>query len=328
VEQFVGPLVSIVIPVFNRANLIKDCVDSALSQTYSNIEIIIYDNCSTDDTWAIVQQLAESCENIKVFQQIENVGPVRNWYSAISMANGELVKVLFSDDLIYPKFLAETVPQFTDNIGFVTTSFDMGPSSDDAVISNDWPGVNGVMASATYIDNALSRFAFLVSPGAAIFRTSDVIGVFEEEIPSPRLSNFKAHGAGPDLLIFLKIAAKYPSVYKCDQSLCLFRSHSDSQTNRMNRAQDGLIQSSYMQARVYFAKHHAKRLLEKTLGKAMFVELIQNRNRQAISLDWLVGAYLFDTGYSRLKIYMGFMSAVNNAFSVLVKRVIFRKEKI
>ena len=327
-EQFAGPLVSIVIPVFNRANLIKDCIDSALSQTYSNIEIIIYDNCSTDDTWAIVQQFAERCKNIKVFQQIENVGPVRNWYSAISMANGELVKVLFSDDLIYPTFLAETVPQFNESIAFVTTSFDMGPSSDYAVISNDWPGVNGVIASATYINNALSQFAFLVSPGAAIFRTSDVIEVFEEEIPSPRLSNFKAHGAGPDLLIFLKIAAKYSSVYKCDKSLCLFRSHPDSQTNRMNRAQDGLIQSSYMQARVHFAKHYAKPLLEKTLGKAMFVELIQNRNRQAISLDWLVGAYLFDTGYSRLKIYIGFMSALNNAFSVLIKRVIFRKEKI
>ena len=327
-EQIEEPLVSIVIPVFNRANLIKDCVDSALNQTYSNIEIIIYDNCSTDDTWAIVKQLAEHCGNVKVFQQSENVGPVRNWQSAIRMAKGELVKVVFSDDLIYPTFLAETVPKFTDNIGFVTTSFDMGPSSDGAIISNDWPGVDGVIDSNTYIDNALSRFAFLVSPGAAIFRTSDVIEVFEEEIPSPRLSNFKAHGAGPDLLIFLKIAVKYSSVYKCDQSLCLFRSHSDSQTNKMNRARDGLIQSSYMQARVYFAKHHAKRLLEKTLGKAMFVELIQNRNRQAISHNWLVDAYLFDTGYSRLKIYMGFMSAVNNAFSVLVKRVIFKKEKI
>ena len=327
-KKLESKLVSVVIPVFNRDKLIKACVNSALNQTYPNVEIIIYDNCSTDNTWAIVQQLAESCENITIFQQSENVGPVRNWYSAISMAKGELVKILFSDDLIYPTFLVETVSKFTDNIGFVTTSFDMGPSSDDAIVSNDWPGVDGVISSATYIDNALSRFAFLVSPGAAIFRTSDVIEVFEEEIPSPRLSNFKAHGAGPDLLIFLKIAVKYPSVYKCDQSLCLFRSHSDSQTNRMNRAQDGLIQSSYMQARVHFAKHHSEGLLEKTLGKAMFVELIQNRNRQAVSLYWLIGSYLFDTGYSRLKIYMGFVSAANNAFSVLLKRVNFRKKNI
>ena len=321
-------LVSVVIPVFNRDKLIKDCVNSALNQTYPNVEIIIYDNCSTDDTWTIVQQLATNCDKIRIFQQNENVGPVRNWNSAISMAKGELVKILFSDDLIYPTFLEQTVSKFTENIGFVMTSFDMGPSSIDAIISNDWPGVDGEISSANYIDNALSRFAFLVSPGAAIFRTSELIEVFEEEIPSPRLSNFKAHGAGPDLLIFLKIAVKYPLVYKCEQSLCLFRSHSDSQTKKMNQAKDGLIQSSYMQARVYFAKHYAKDFLEKTLGKAMFVELIQNRNRKAISLDWLVGASLFDTGYSRLKIYLGFMIAVNNAFRVLLKRAIFRKEKI
>ena len=92
----------------------------------------------------------------------------------------------------------------------------------------------------------------------------------------------------------------------------------------MNRAQDGLIQSSYMQARVYFAKHHFREFLENTLGKAMFVELIQNRNRQAVSIDWLVGSYLFDTGYSRLKIYIGFLIAVKNASRVLLERIIIK----
>lgn len=314
------PLVSIVIPVFNRVDLIGQCVHSALRQSYSNTEIIIYDNCSTDGTWEVVKQFADANSKISVFQQTENVGPVRNWWSAITMAKGELLKILFSDDLIYSDFLTETVPKFDEDIGFVTTSFDMGISPDDSIVCNDWPGVEGVLEASTYIDAALSRFAFLVSPGAAIFRRSDVVKVFEDEVPSPRLSNFKAHGAGPDLLIFLRIAAEYPLVYKCRQNLCLFRAHSGSQTEKMNRAKDGLIQSSYMQARIYFAKSYSPHLLEKTLGKAMFVELVQNRNLRAMSVTWLLRSYLFDYGYSRLKIYSGFLDALKNAWSVIFLR--------
>ena len=320
------PFVSIVIPVFNREDLVVKSIKSAISQTYLNYEIIVYDNCSTDSTWEVVSRLKEQYQTLRIYRQIENVGPVRNWYSAISKANGEYVKVLFSDDLMYPDYLEETVGKFNDDVGFVITSFDMGKDSNNAIVVNDWPDIDGQISSSVYIEKALTRFAFLVSPGAAIFRTSDVLEVFEEEIPSPRLSNFKSHGAGPDLIIFLKIANKYPFIYKSKMSLVLFRDHFDSQTNKMNKSKEGLIQSSYMQTRVYFTEQQYPKFRHKMLGKALFVELLQNKNMNALSTSWVVRNYSRDSQYSPLRIWGGFISAFKNALYEIFRRK-FRQRK-
>ena len=325
-QEFENGLVSIVIPVFNRKDLIEECLKSALNQTYLNFEIIVYDNRSSDGTWELLQNITRDEERIKIFQQDKNVGPVRNWHSAISKANGQFLKILFSDDLIYPQFLEKTVKKFSKDVGFVTTSFDMGPNLSQTAVMNDWIKVDGLIESSRYIDRALSRFAFLVSPGAALFRTVDVLDVFEEEIPSPRLTDFKAHGAGPDLLIFLKIARKYPYIYKINKSLTLFRNHSDSQTNKMNKSRDGLIQSSYMQTRVYFAETSAPRLWSKMLGKALFIELFQNKNSKVIPIKRLVSAYSTKKQYSSLMILLGFLSAFKNALYEVVRRYLSQRK--
>ena len=74
-----NPLVSIVIPVYNRELYIEDAIRSAISQTYQNIEIIIVDNCSTDSTWDILNEWEKKDNRIKIFQNDSNIGPVLNW---------------------------------------------------------------------------------------------------------------------------------------------------------------------------------------------------------------------------------------------------------
>jgi len=114
--------VSILIPVYNRENLIEETVQSALNQTYKNIEIIIVDNQSIDKTWEVMQKLAFQDDRIKIFQNDKNMGPVRNWKRCIDEATGDYGKILWSDDLIAPEFLENTV-HFLENkdIGFVFT---------------------------------------------------------------------------------------------------------------------------------------------------------------------------------------------------------------
>ena len=87
------PLISIVIPVFNREDLISDCIISCLNQTYSNFEIIVFDNNSSDKTYQIAHSFSEKHNNIRVFKQEQNVGPVINWLSAIEAAKGEYLKL-------------------------------------------------------------------------------------------------------------------------------------------------------------------------------------------------------------------------------------------
>ena len=61
--------ISILIPTFNRERYIKEVITSALNQTYKNIEIIVVDNKSTDNSWAILKDLAKNDGRIKLFQK-------------------------------------------------------------------------------------------------------------------------------------------------------------------------------------------------------------------------------------------------------------------
>ena len=71
-------LVTIAIPTYNRAdNYLKQALSSALVQTYRNIEIIVSDNCSTDNTESVVKNFKDS--RIRYFKQKKNIGPYKNF---------------------------------------------------------------------------------------------------------------------------------------------------------------------------------------------------------------------------------------------------------
>ncbi len=315
------PLISIVIPVFNREDLIQECINSCINQTYENIEIIVLDNCSEDSTFERAVELSNIYDNISVYRQKTNVGPVLNWLDVIKKANGEFVKILFSDDILYSNFIKETYSKFEPNIGFVLSSFDMGEEINKTVIQNDWPKINGEIDSNIYIESAIRKFAFCVSPGAALFRTKDVIDVFETEIPSPALNNFKSHGAGPDLLIFLKIASKYSKIFKIESALTFFRFHKNSQTIKMNKSKGGLIKSCYMQARVYFSEGYDKKMFGNSLGKALFVELFQNKKIKVLNINFLINSYTLNQRFSYIDIMIGFINAIYDAIAEVFRRI-------
>ncbi|HVW99760.1 MAG TPA: glycoside hydrolase family 99-like domain-containing protein [Candidatus Babeliaceae bacterium] len=93
------PLVSVVIPVYNTAKYLADCLDSVLAQTYSNIEIICIDDGSTDKSLAILKEYAAKHKEIKVFTQ-ENKGVVVTRNIAVEKASGEYILPVDSDDKI------------------------------------------------------------------------------------------------------------------------------------------------------------------------------------------------------------------------------------
>ena len=93
------PLVSICIPVYNRRELIVKAVESCIRQSYQNIEVIIVDNCSTDGTYERLLADYGSFANIHVYQNVENLGPVRNWLKCLELSNGDFIKILFSEFL-------------------------------------------------------------------------------------------------------------------------------------------------------------------------------------------------------------------------------------
>jgi glycosyltransferase involved in cell wall biosynthesis len=105
------PLVSIVTPVYNGERHIRQCIESVLSQTWSNWEYIIVNNRSTDDTLSIAQSYAARDTRIKVRTNDEFVGVIANHNNALRHISPEskYVKFVHADDWLFPECVASMV---------------------------------------------------------------------------------------------------------------------------------------------------------------------------------------------------------------------------
>lgn len=94
------PLVTILIPTFNRSMLLRQALESALAQTYSNLEIIVCDNASTDDTGKTVGQYTAD-PRLRYVRNTQNIGLVRNWEKGVvKEAKGDWFLILSDDDYL------------------------------------------------------------------------------------------------------------------------------------------------------------------------------------------------------------------------------------
>ena len=92
------PLVSVLMPSYNRSALIKEAIESVLNSGNSSFELIIVDDASTDDTVAIAQACAAKYDRIKVFVNEKNIGDYANRNRAASYATGKYLKYVDFDD--------------------------------------------------------------------------------------------------------------------------------------------------------------------------------------------------------------------------------------
>lgn len=104
-----NPLVSICIPTYNGDQFIAEAMYSAIAQTYPNLEIIVSDDASKDNTLQIVESYISKTEiPINIFKHKPN-GIGANWNHTIKQANGEYVKFLFQDDILLPNCITDMV---------------------------------------------------------------------------------------------------------------------------------------------------------------------------------------------------------------------------
>ncbi len=109
------PLVSTIIPVFNRPEMICQAFHSVLKQTYSNIEVVVVDDGSTDSTPAVLSELARQYpEKLRVVRQ-DNAGPGTARNLGLTLAAGDYIQYLDSDDLLHPEKFALQVAALEAN---------------------------------------------------------------------------------------------------------------------------------------------------------------------------------------------------------------------
>ncbi len=106
------PYVTVTIPMYNNARFIGETITSVLSQSFSDFELLIYDDHSIDGSWEIASSWSDP--RIKLIRNRKNLGPEGNWNQAISNVRGKYVKLVCADDLLLPGCLEKQVAVFDD----------------------------------------------------------------------------------------------------------------------------------------------------------------------------------------------------------------------
>lgn len=120
------PEISVIIPTYNRAHLISRAIQSVLDQSYQDFEIIVLDDCSTDDTEELIKELKKKDERIRYIRHEKNKGPAAARNSGIKAAKGEYIAFQDSDDEWLPEKLYKHMMIFKKvekKIGVVYSGF-------------------------------------------------------------------------------------------------------------------------------------------------------------------------------------------------------------
>jgi|WetSurMetagenome_2_1015567.scaffolds.fasta_scaffold01070_4 glycosyltransferase involved in cell wall biosynthesis len=285
-------LVSILIPVYNRVNIVGETIQSALNQTYKNIEIVICDNCSTDGTWELLQQYTKEDNRIHIFRNEENIGPVRNWEKCLSHANGIYSSFLWSDDIISESFIKHTMELFDDDTAFVMSGVQI--LKDGVILSNTKYQKRKQYSSREYLYNKLlyGDLGFPMSPACCLFRLKDLKNALIINIPNKLGLDFSKYGAGNDLLFFLINASRYTKIKTTGTIESFFRDHPDSFSSQIEFA------DYYNQAKFYFIENYMPGLIKKFKTRIILENIISNRKSifklkiSEINLSFLLRLFL------------------------------------
>ena len=105
-------LVSVCVPAYNSGSYIQRTMESVLNQTHRNLELVVVDDCSSDDTVQKVEELAAGDSRVRLVKNPRNLGMAGNWNECIRQAGGEYVKLLCADDILYPESIEKELAPF------------------------------------------------------------------------------------------------------------------------------------------------------------------------------------------------------------------------
>jgi glycosyltransferase involved in cell wall biosynthesis len=202
--------------MYNSASFIGETIQSILSQTFTDFELLIYDDHSTDGSYDIAASLADS--RIKLFRNSENIGPEANWNQAISQVRGKYVKLVCGDDILFPHCLEKQVAVFDDprNAGVSLVS------SQRTIID---PSGKTLIKKVNFVDVArmdkVEVIRKMVRMGTNIIG-EPVCGLYPAELIA-KISGYSAVVPYTIDLDFWIQMLRHGDLFVIDESLCAFR---------------------------------------------------------------------------------------------------------
>lgn len=210
------PLVSICIPTYNAGKTVMSTLQSILNQTYHNLEILVVDNASTDNTVGLLEQVNDP--RLVIHRNEKNIGGEPNWSNCIQLATGEYIAVFHADDLYLPNMVEKQVRVLLDNpsVGAAFTMASLINDRDEIIGQSKLPAKlrrKRVFHYPEIFFSILEKGNFLVCP------SSMVRGKLYKELAPFDIQRF---GTSADLDMWLRILEKGP-IAVLDEKLMSYR---------------------------------------------------------------------------------------------------------
>jgi glycosyltransferase involved in cell wall biosynthesis len=223
-------LISVIIPNYNHAQFLKERIDSVLRQSFKDFEIIILDDCSSDNSKAVIEEFKGEGKIVHLeFNEKNSGSPFKQWAKGIELAKGDLIWIAESDDVADTQFLEKIISHFEDpEVVLVFTDCKIinenseeiheknpwihVPSLDIGLQKKTWQGVDFLNDNQRYRN-------FVSNASSAIFRKNVLDTTILEKIQAYRYSG--------DWLFWNTLALKGKVTF-IPESLCSWRTHDAS----------------------------------------------------------------------------------------------------
>ena len=224
------PLVSIVVPAYNHEKYLDQRLETIFGQSYSNIEVILLDDGSSDDSADVLRKWAlryPQCSRLSV-NDVNSGSPFRQWAKGLELATGDLIWIAESDDFSSPTFLEKIVPAFANpavNLAFGFTEF-----TDEAGCPGSWglrdylPELGPdfwdqdcVNTAHNFVRLIWSRRNLIPNVSGLVFRPRSALSLFN----NPQWNSMRVCG---DWWFYLYLARGGMVAY-CSEAINFYRQH-------------------------------------------------------------------------------------------------------
>lgn len=220
------PLVTVTIPMYNNERFIEQTIESILAQTYTNFELLIYDDNSTDGSYEIASSFSDP--RMRVFRNEKNLGPEGNWNRAIHDVRGKYVKLICGDDILYPNCLEKQVAVFEKN---PKARISLVCSQRTVIDPEGKPLIKKINLVEKGRHKATDIIRKLIRMGTNILG-EPVCGLYPASL-LPRTRGYSARVPYTIDLEFWMQLLRLGDLYMIDESLCAFRISDESWSSRI-----------------------------------------------------------------------------------------------
>ena len=307
------PLVSVCIPTYNREKTVVAALSCALKQTYTNLEILISDDQSSDNSVKILKKFTDP--RIRLVIQKKNLGMIPNWNYCIQQAKGEYIKFLHSDDLIDTTCVEKELALFQKNhqVSLVTCQRSFIDERNRLINTLQFSDLDTVESGVHYAHKLITtlRENRIGEPSAVMFRQKDALkaGLFD-----PGYSQLA------DFEFWIRLL-QFGDIGYINKPLCSFRVHQGSNTTAAIK--DGrFIDETYSFIKKYFHNKKYRKIFhlsdddQKNVLQIRTKDFLKNIKILILSGDFHSSKVYF----KKLLHYVSLVSLINFSIQILTKK--------